>query len=69
MGKRQKKAGQSGEVAKSGAVAGDSGGVARLPASYWKACELCAMENTRRLARCMRGSSEGLESRTRGFAA
>ena len=40
MGKRQKKAGQSGEVAKSGAVAGDSGGVARLPASYWKACEL-----------------------------
>ena len=40
MGKRQKKAGQSGEVAKSGAVAGYSAGGARLPASYWKACEL-----------------------------
>ena len=68
MGKRQKKAGQSGEVAKSRAVAGDSGGGARLPASYWKACELRAMENTPRLARCMRGSSELPERRTRGFA-
>jgi hypothetical protein len=40
MRKRQKIAGQRGEVAKSGAAAGDSGSGARLPASYWKACEL-----------------------------